>query len=45
MAHLALATPGISAAIQSGARAQRIAGGIDAGHHASEASAKGSDGQ
>ena len=32
LSHLALATPGISARIQSGARAQRIAGGVDAGH-------------
>jgi short-subunit dehydrogenase len=35
LSHLALATPGLSARIQSGARAQRIAGRVDAGHRGS----------
>jgi short-subunit dehydrogenase len=35
LAHIALATPAISARVQSGARAQRIAGRVDSGHRAS----------
>jgi short-subunit dehydrogenase len=35
MAHIALATPGLSARVQSGGTAQRIAGRVDAGHRAS----------
>jgi short-subunit dehydrogenase len=34
LAHVGLAAPGLSARIQSGAAAQRVAGGIDAGHRA-----------
>jgi short-subunit dehydrogenase len=35
LSHIALATPGLSARIQSGKRAQKVAGGVDAGHRAS----------
>ena len=41
MAHIALATPGLSARVQSGGRAQRIAGGVDAGHRASATAGRG----
>jgi short-subunit dehydrogenase len=37
LSHFALAAPGIAARVQSGARAQRVAGGVDAGHRASTA--------
>jgi short-subunit dehydrogenase len=32
LSHVALAAPGLSARVQSGARAQRVAGAVDAGH-------------
>ena len=41
LSHLALVTPGLSARIQSGSRAQRIAGGVDAGHRASATAGSG----
>ena len=34
LSHVALGAPSVSARVQSGARAQRVAGGVDAGHRA-----------
>lgn len=43
LSHIALATPSLSARVQSGARAQRVAGGVDAGHRASAAAGGGAN--
>jgi short-subunit dehydrogenase len=43
LAHIGLAAPSLSARVQSGGTAQRIAGGVDAGHRASAPAGGGAD--